>query len=105
MRLGLLAPRAAIALAALPCGNQVPAAAVVIRRGLTVAQIAGLVAELLDQLAVAFDGQRPGVVAFFRLLSAGPPRVWCQPRPLRYGALAPVTLSASPSAGHVARFR
>lgn len=30
----------------------------------------------LDQLAVAFDGLGPGGAAFFRLLSAGPPRVW-----------------------------
>ncbi|HEX6692240.1 MAG TPA: ParB/RepB/Spo0J family partition protein, partial [Burkholderiales bacterium] len=49
VRLGLLAPRAAIALAGLPRGNQVPAAAVVIRRGLTVLQTERLVAELLEQ--------------------------------------------------------
>ena len=30
----------------------------------------------LDQLAVAFDGLGPGSAAFFRLLSAGPARVW-----------------------------
>jgi hypothetical protein len=30
----------------------------------------------LDQLAVAFDGLGPGGAAFFRLLGAGPPRVW-----------------------------
>ena len=30
----------------------------------------------LDQLAVAFAGLGPGGAAFFRLLSAGPPRVW-----------------------------
>jgi len=30
----------------------------------------------LDQLAVAFDGLGPGAAAFFRLLSAGSPRVW-----------------------------
>lgn len=30
----------------------------------------------LDQLAVAFDGLGPGGVTFFRLLSAGPPRIW-----------------------------
>jgi transposase len=30
----------------------------------------------LDQLAVTFDGLGPGGAAFFRLLSAGPPRVW-----------------------------
>lgn len=49
VRLGLLVPRAAIALAALPRGNQVPASAVVIRRGLTVRQTERLVAELLEQ--------------------------------------------------------
>lgn len=49
VRLGLLAPRAAIALSALPRGNQAPAAAVVIRRGLTVPQTARLVAELRAQ--------------------------------------------------------
>jgi transposase len=30
----------------------------------------------LDQLAGAFEGVGPGGVSFFRLLSAGPPRVW-----------------------------
>jgi hypothetical protein len=30
----------------------------------------------LDQLAVAFDGLGPGGASFFRLLSAGPPRIW-----------------------------
>ena len=49
VRLGLAAPRAAIAVAALPRGNQVPASAVVIRRGLTVQQTERMVAELLDQ--------------------------------------------------------
>ena len=49
VRVGLLAPRAAITLAALPRGNQVPAAAVVIRRGLTVRQTERLVAELREQ--------------------------------------------------------
>jgi len=49
VRIGLLAPRAAIALAALPRGNQVPASGVVIRRGLTVGQTERLVAELREQ--------------------------------------------------------
>jgi len=48
VRLGLLAPRAAIALAALPRGNQMPASGVVIRRGLTVGQTERLVAELRE---------------------------------------------------------
>lgn len=30
----------------------------------------------LDQLAIAFAGLGPGGAAFFRLLSAGPPRIW-----------------------------
>lgn len=49
VRLGLLAARAAIALAALPRGNQAAVAEVVIRRGLTVQQTARLVAELREQ--------------------------------------------------------
>jgi ParB/RepB/Spo0J family partition protein len=48
VRLGLLTPRAALALAALPRGNQHAAAGVVIRRGLTVRQTELMVAELLD---------------------------------------------------------
>lgn len=46
VRLGLLAPRAAVALTALPRGNQVAACDVVVRRGLTVCQTELLVAEL-----------------------------------------------------------
>jgi len=46
VRLGLLTPRAAVLVATLPRGNQAPAAAVVIRRGLTVQQTARLVHEL-----------------------------------------------------------
>jgi ParB/RepB/Spo0J family partition protein len=49
VRIGLLAPRAAIALAALPRGNQGPASAVVIRRGLTSRQTERLVAELRER--------------------------------------------------------
>jgi hypothetical protein len=56
VRLGLIAPRAAIALAALPRGNQVAASAVVIRRGLTVAQTERLVAELREQPEAARAG-------------------------------------------------
>jgi ParB-like chromosome segregation protein Spo0J len=48
VRLGLLAPRAAVHLAALPRGNQVVASEVVIRRGLTVRQSATLVRELAE---------------------------------------------------------
>lgn len=48
VRLGLLAPRAAILVAALPRGNQSLASGTVIRRGLTVRQTATLVRELVE---------------------------------------------------------
>ncbi len=48
VRLGLLAPRAAVLVAALPRGNQSAASAVVIRRGLTIAQTALFVREIVD---------------------------------------------------------
>ncbi len=48
VRLGLLAPRAALELAALPRGNQSGAAGVVVRRGLTVKQTSLFVREMLD---------------------------------------------------------
>lgn len=48
VRLGLLAPRAAVALSRLPRGNQHAASAVVIRRGLTVRQTELLVEEVVD---------------------------------------------------------
>lgn len=48
VRLGLLAPRAAVLVSALPRGNQSAASAVVIRRGLTVGQTALLVREIVD---------------------------------------------------------
>lgn len=48
VRLGLLAPRAAVAVSQLPRGNQQDAAGVVIGRGLTVRQTELLVSELLD---------------------------------------------------------
>ncbi len=56
VRLGLLAPRAAMHVAALPRGNQPAAAEVVIRRGLTVRQSATLVRELTE--AADVDAQR-----------------------------------------------
>ena len=74
VRLGLIAPRAAVAVSQLPRGNQHAAAGVVIRRGLTVRQTELLVTELLDatddaaradQLARWLDegapGDKPGV--------------------------------------------
>ena len=48
VRLGLLAPRAAVLVSALPRGNQTRVAGVVVRRGLTVRQTARLVRELTD---------------------------------------------------------
>ena len=49
VRLGLIAPRAAVALGRLPRGNQEDASAVVVRRGLTVRQTDLLVEEVLDR--------------------------------------------------------
>jgi ParB-like chromosome segregation protein Spo0J len=69
VRLGLLPPRAALAVGQLPRGNQLAAAQLVIRRGLTVRQIELLVAELMDrpddgsraqQIARWMDGNAPG---------------------------------------------
>jgi ParB/RepB/Spo0J family partition protein len=48
VRLGLLAPRTAVSLAALPRGNQHAAAAVVIQRGLTLRQTEVFVTEILE---------------------------------------------------------
>lgn len=58
VRLGLIAPRAAVVLGQLPRGNQHASAAVVIRRGLTVRQTELLVAELLDCRDDATRAQR-----------------------------------------------
>ena len=69
VRLGLLAPRAAVAIGRLPRGNQQDASAVVVRRGLTVRQTDLLVEEVLDRqdpaaraalLARRLDGLVPG---------------------------------------------
>lgn len=48
VRLGLVVPRAAVAMSRLPRGNQPAASAVVVRRGLTVRQTELLVDEVLD---------------------------------------------------------
>ncbi len=48
VRLGMLAPRAAVLVAALPRGNQSAAAGVAVRRGLTVRQTAILVREMVE---------------------------------------------------------
>lgn len=60
VRLGLLAPRAAVALGQLPRGNQHAASSVVVRRGLTVRQTELLVAELLE---CAGDAARAATIA------------------------------------------
>jgi len=48
VRLGLIAPRAAVAVSRLPRGNQQAASVIVVRRGLTVRQTELLVEEVLD---------------------------------------------------------
>jgi ParB-like chromosome segregation protein Spo0J len=53
VRLGLLAPRTAVALAALPRGNQQGASEVVIQRGLTLRQTEVFVAEILEHPGMA----------------------------------------------------
>jgi ParB-like chromosome segregation protein Spo0J len=55
VRLGLLAPRAAVEVAALPRGNQRQAARLAIRRGLTVLQTSRLVRDLVDAEPEAYD--------------------------------------------------
>lgn len=65
VRLGLLAPRAAVAVSRLPRGNQKAAGAVVVRRGLTFRQTELLVEEALEStkpaeiLARRLDGPSP----------------------------------------------
>lgn len=75
VRLGLLAPRAAVALAALPRGNQRPASAITIRRGLTVRQTELFVAEILEQ---PDDAARASFLAR-RLDAPGGPRAPLRP--------------------------
>ena len=71
VRLGLITPRAAVAVSRLPRGNQTAASAVVMRRGLTVRQTELLVAEVLDEpdpgarvalLARRLDGPTPSAL-------------------------------------------
>jgi ParB/RepB/Spo0J family partition protein len=57
VRLGLLAARTAVALAALPRDNQLAASAVVIQRGLTLRQTEVFVAEILDHPSEAADAE------------------------------------------------
>jgi ParB-like chromosome segregation protein Spo0J len=68
VRLGLLAPRAAVAVSRLPRGNQQAASAVVMRRGLTVRQ-----SELLiDEVLALADPQMRTTLLIRRLDEAGP---------------------------------
>jgi ParB-like chromosome segregation protein Spo0J len=78
VRLGLLTPRAALAVGQLPRGNQQAAAGLVIRRGLTVRQAELLVAELMDQ---PDDGTRAQQIA--RWLEGSPPGARSGIRPSR----------------------
>lgn len=75
VRLGLLAPRAAVTLAALPRGNQDAAGEIVIKRGLTVRQTQLLVHELLE----ADSAQREALMA--RWSEQGAPTGQGGPRP------------------------
>jgi ParB-like chromosome segregation protein Spo0J len=78
VRLGLFAPRAAVAVSRLPRGNQQAASAVVMRRGLTVRQTESLVEEALAQ-------QDPSAraVLLLRRLDEVPPFKASGPRPTR----------------------
>jgi len=78
VRLGLIAPRAAVAVSRLPRGNQQAASGVVIRRGLTVRQTDLLVAELLEEPDV---GLRAALLA--RRLAGPAPGTPPGPRPSR----------------------
>lgn len=57
VRLGLLAPRSAVELCRLPRGNQPAAASLSMKRGMTVAQTARMVHEVLDQPTPALRSQ------------------------------------------------
>ena len=65
VRLGLLAPRAAVAVSRLPRGNQVAASTVVVRRGLTVRQTDSLIQEVLER-----DGEEARANLLARRLDA-----------------------------------
>ena len=78
VRLGLLAPRAAVAIGRLPRGNQEDASAVVVRRGLTVRQTDLLIEEALDR---ADPAARAALLA--RRLDGPEPTARPGPRPTR----------------------
>lgn len=78
VRLGLLAPRAAVAVSRLPRGNQQAASAVVVRRGLTVRQTDLLVEEVLAERDAR---ARQALIA--RRLDGGVPETPAGPPPSR----------------------
>jgi hypothetical protein len=78
VRLGLIAPRAAVAVSRLPRGNQQSVSAVVVRRGLTVRQSELLVDEVLE---LRDHAAREALIA--RRLDAPPPHKPPGPRPSR----------------------
>jgi ParB-like chromosome segregation protein Spo0J len=78
VRLGLVAPRAAVAVSRLPRGNQQAASAVVMRRGLTVRQTELLVDEALAETDLCVRAH----LLERRLNEAGPLRT-ADPRPTR----------------------
>jgi ParB-like chromosome segregation protein Spo0J len=112
VRLGLVVPRAAVAVSQLPRGNQHAAAGVVIRRGLTVRQTELLVAELLDlsdddaraqHLARRLDGTAPGPGPGVRATRAAKSEIDWLARDLRTvrGAAARLEARLSGGALHV----
>jgi len=78
VRLGLIAPRAAVAVSRLPRGNQRAASAVVMRRGLTVRQTEQLVEAVLDE-----RDPTARAVLLARRLEAPAPSAPPGPRPSR----------------------
>ena len=89
VRLGLIAPRAAVALSRLPRGNQQAASVVVARRGLTVPQTELLVAELLHEEDL---GARDALIA--RRLDGASHCSKPGPRPVRAARLESDWMSA-----------
>jgi ParB-like chromosome segregation protein Spo0J len=111
VRLGLLAPRAAVAVSQLPRGNQHEVASVVIRRGLTVRQTELFVAELLDlgddaaraqQIARRLDGVAPGAKPGVRATRAAKSEIDWMAGDIRTVRLVAARLEARLSGGALA---